>query len=205
MNNINLYKNDIPPNIHWGESIAVDTETTGLNIFRDRLCLIQIGCENGDVHIVQFSIQNNFDCPNLKSLLLNESILKIFHFARFDIMFIYKFLKIATNSVYCTKIASKLCRTYTDKHGLKDLIKELLNTDIEKEQQCSYWGAEALNSKQLDYAAKDVIYLHQLKTLLDQQLKREDRFELAKNCFDFIATRARLDLLGLEKEDIFTH
>lgn len=205
MNNIHLYKNDVPSNINWGGSIAIDTETTGLNIFRDRLCLIQIGCESGDVHIVQFSLQSNFDCPNLKSLLANGSILKIFHFARFDVMFIYKFLEISINSVYCTKIASKLCRTYTDKHGLKDLVKELLNVDLEKEQQSSYWGAEILNPKQLDYAARDVIYLHQLRNLLDQQLKREDRFELAQSCFNFIATRTKLDLLGLDKEDIFTH
>lgn len=205
MNNIHLYKNDVPSDINWGRSIAIDTETTGLNVFRDRLCLVQIGCENGDVHIVQFSLQDNFDCPNLKSLLANASVLKIFHFARFDVMFIHKFLNISTDSVYCTKIASKLCRTYTDKHGLKDLVKELLNIDLEKEQQSSYWGAEVLNSKQLDYAAKDVIYLHQLKNLLDQQLKRENRFELAQSCFNFISTRAKLDLLGLDKEDIFTH
>ncbi len=205
MEKIQLHQGDIPEGIAWGDAISVDTETTGLNPFRDRLCLIQIATAFGEVHLVQFHRDKPFVAPNLQKVLRDQSVLKIFHFARFDIGFIYKFLDVIPRPLYCTKIASKLARTYTEKHGLKDLVKDLLAVELAKEQQCSDWGAQDLTQQQMDYAAKDVIYLHKLRHCLDERLKREKRWDLAQACFDFLPYRSALDLLGMEKEDIFIH
>ena len=205
MHKIQLHKGDVPDGIVWGNSISVDTETTGLNPFRDRLCLVQIATDSGETHLIQFERNQPFLAPNLQKALRNQEILKIFHFARFDIGFIYKYLDVIPRPLYCTKIASKLARTYTEKHGLKDLVKELLGVEITKEQQCSDWGAEMLTQQQMEYAAKDVIYLHALRHSLDERLKREKRLDLAQACFDFLPYRSALDLLGMEKEDIFIH
>jgi ribonuclease D len=205
MNKIHLHQGDVPSDIVWGAAISVDTETMGLNPFRDRLCIVQIAAESGDIHLVQFPVGKPYKAPNLQKLMKDPKILKIFHFARFDVGFIYKDLDVIPRPVYCTKIASKLTRTYTDRHGLKDLVKELLNVTLEKEQQCSDWGSEILTQQQMEYAAKDVLYLHQLRTVLDERLKREKRLEVAYACFEFIPYRAALDLLGMDKEDIFAH
>lgn len=201
---IHHHKGDLPPDIGWGTSIAVDTETMGLNPVRDSLCVVQLSAGDGEVHVVQLD-RTTFDAPILVKLLGDTSVLKIFHYARFDIAFLKKYLGVETQPVYCTKIASKLVRTYTDKHGLKDLCKELLGVDLSKQQQSSDWGAETLTDAQLAYAASDVLYLHQLKDRLDQMLSRENRTHLAQECFDFLSTRAELDLRGWTEMDIFSH
>ena len=203
---IDLYKNDLPDGIDLGNSIAIDTETMGLNPHRDRLCLIQISSGDGNAHLVQFD-GKNWDAPNLKSLLSDTNILKIFHFARFDLAVLYHYLNVMCNTVYCTKIMSKLVRTYTDRHGLKNLTKELLNIDISKEQQSSNWSAVNLSKAQQKYAAADVLYLHQLKEELDKMLvcNNDERPEIAKACFEFLPQRAKLDLLGWSESDIFSH
>ena len=201
---INLYRGDLPSDLNLGPVVAIDSETMGLKPQRDRLCLIQLSSGDGNAHLVKFE-QGNYIAPNLVTLLENAEITKIFHYARFDVAVIKKYLNARTTSIYCTKIASKLVRTYTDKHGLKDLCKELLNLDLSKQQQSSDWGAKDLTEEQKTYAASDVLYLHKIKEILDERLLREEREELAAFCFEFLQTRANLDLLGFENEDIFSH
>ena len=201
---INLYKGDLPSGLNLGPVVAIDSETMGLKPQRDRLCLIQLSSGDGNAHLVQFE-RCNYTAPNLVKLLEDPDITKVFHYARFDVAIIKKYLKVRTTSIYCTKIASKLVRTYTDKHGLKDLCKELLNLDLSKQQQSSDWGAKNLTEEQKTYAASDVLYLHKIKEILDQRLLREERDELAAFCFEFLQTRANLDLIGFENEDIFSH
>jgi ribonuclease D len=201
---INLYRGDLPSGLNLGPVVAIDSETMGLKPQRDRLCLIQLSSGDGNAHLVQFE-RCNYTAPNLVKLLEDPNITKVFHYARFDVAIIKKYLKVRTTSIYCTKIASKLVRTYTDKHGLKDLCKELLNVDLSKQQQSSDWGAKNLTEEQKTYAASDVLYLHKIKEILDQRLLREERDELAAFCFEFLQTRANLDLIGFENEDIFSH
>ena len=201
---IDLYRGDLPSGLNLGSVVAIDSETMGLKPQRDRLCLIQLSSGDGNAHLVQFE-RCNYTAPNLVKLLEDPDITKVFHYARFDVAIIKKYLKVQTNSIYCTKIASKLVRTYTDKHGLKDLCKELLNLDLSKQQQSSDWGAKNLTEEQKTYAASDVLYLHKIKEILDQRLLREERDKLAAFCFEFLQTRANLDLIGFENEDIFSH
>ncbi len=200
---ITLHKNDIPDNLDLGSVVAIDTETMGLKPRRDRLCLIQLSAGDGQAHLVQM-FDRNYDAPNLKKLIADPKVLKLFHFARFDVAVLRKFLDVECPNIYCTKIASKLARTYTDKHGLKHLCKELLDIEISKNQQSSDWGSEELSTEQMNYAANDVYYLHKIKAVLDKMLEREGRADLAKACFDFVETRARLDLEGWYV-DIFEH
>jgi len=199
-----LHKGDLPDTLDLGSIVAIDCETMGLNLYRDRLCLVQLSGGDGIAHMVQIT-EGQDSAPNLCKLLANEKILKVFHFGRFDIAVLLKTFGILTGPVYCTKIASKLIRTYTDRHGLKNLLQELLDTDISKQQQSSDWGSETLTDAQLEYAASDVLYLHSLKNELDLRLKREGRLDLAKSCFDFLPTRAMLDLAGWPETDIFAH
>ena len=199
-----LHKGDLPDTLDLGSIVAIDCETMGLNLYRDRLCLVQLSGGDGIAHMVQIAAGQD-SAPNLCKLLANEKILKVFHFGRFDIAALLKTFGILTGPVYCTKIASKLIRTYTDRHGLKNLLQELLDTDISKQQQSSDWGSETLTDAQLEYAASDVLYLHSLKNELDLRLKREGRLDLAKSCFDFLPTRAMLDLSGWPETDIFAH
>jgi ribonuclease D len=201
---IHLHKGDLPDGLDLGPLVAIDTETLGLNPNRDRLCLAQLSAGDGVCHAVQFA-GGQYAAPNLKKLLTDPKVTKLFHFARFDIAMFRRYLGVDCKPVYCTKIASKLVRTYTDRHGLKDLVRELLGIEISKEQQSSDWGAATLSEKQLAYAASDVAHLHQLKTILDTMLARESRTHLAKACFDFLPTRAELDLGGWEETDIFAH
>jgi ribonuclease D len=201
---IKLYQNDLPDGLDLGPLVAIDTETLGLNPFRDRLCLAQLSGGDGVCHAVQFAA-GAYAAPNLKRLLADPKVVKLFHFARFDVAMFQRYLGVTVSPVYCTKIASKLVRTYTDKHGLKDLVRELLGVDLSKEQQSSDWGAKELSEKQLAYAANDVAYLHELKKALDAMLAREGRTHLARACFDFLPTRAALDLGGWEELDIFAH
>ena len=201
---IKLHKNDLPKNINFGKSVAIDTEAMGLNHTRDRLCLVQLSSGNGVCHLVQ--IQNIEIKPkNLIKLLKNKKILKIFHFARFDVGILKHTFNINIENIYCTKIASKLTRTFTDKHGYKDLCKDLLNKEISKYQQTSDWGSNKLTHAQQQYAAFDVLYLHQIKDKLDKMLIRENRVKLSKACFDFIKIRTDLDLSGWLELDIFKH
>ena len=199
-----LHKNDLPDDLAFGASVAIDCETMGLNPHRDRLCLVQLSFGDGDAHMVQIE-KGQSSAPNLERLLTDGSILKLFHFGRFDIAALYNAFGALAAPVYCTKIASKLVRTYTDRHGLKNLLDELLGVDISKMQQMSDWGAEQLSDAQLAYAASDVLYLHQLKAKLDERLEREGRTDLAEAAFDFLPTRARLDLAGWPEIDIFAH
>ena len=201
---IKLHKGDLPAGLDLGPLVAIDSETLGLNPQRDRLCLVQLSSGDGVCHAVQFA-PGDYAAPNLKRMLADPKSLKIFHFARFDVAMFRKYLGVVTAPIYCTKIASKLVRTYTDKHGLKDLVKELLSVDLSKEQQSSDWGAPTLSEKQLAYAANDVAYLHKLKDVLDTMLAREHRTALAQACFDFLPSRAELDLAGWEDVDIFAH
>ena len=201
---VTLHKGDLPADIDFGSAVAVDTETQGLSLVRDKLCLVQLSAGDGDAHIVQVNRQT-FDCPNLKALLSNPEIEKIFHFARFDVAMIARDLGIDMTPVFCTKIASGLVRTYTDRHGLKDLCRELLGVDLSKQQQSSDWAADELTKAQLNYAASDVLYLHQLRNILSARLYRENRFDMARACFDFLPTRAALDLAGWNDVDIFSH
>jgi ribonuclease D len=201
---IHFHKKDLPEGIDFGKSVAVDTETQGLSMVRDKLCLVQLSAGDGDAHIVQVDRQT-YDCPNLKALLGNPEIEKIFHFARFDVAVLKRDLGLDLTPIFCTKIASALVRTYTDAHGLKNLCKELLNVDLSKQQQSSDWANESLSDAQLEYAASDVLYLHQLQRILTARLFREDRFEIAKSCFEFLPTRAVLDLKGWHDVDIFSH
>ncbi len=201
---IKLYKNDLPDGLDLGPLVAIDTETLGLNPHRDRLCLAQLSSGDNICHAVQFEA-GRYAAPNLKRLLADRNVTKLFHFARFDVAVFRQYLGVLTGPVYCTKIASKLVRTYTDKHGLKDLVKELLGVDLSKEQQSSDWGAAELSEKQLSYAANDVAYLHRLRDVLDSMLAREGRTEIANACFAFLPARAELDLMGWENTDIFAH
>jgi ribonuclease D len=201
---IRLHRGDLPAGLDFGASIAVDTETLGLNPHRDRLCVVQLSRGDGTADVVQ--IPRDGPPPvNLLRLLGDPGVLKIFHFARFDIAVLYHHLGVMPTPVYCTKIASKLTRTYTDRHGLKDLLREMLSVDISKQQQSSDWGAEALTEAQVAYAASDVLHLHALKERLDIFLAREGRTDIAAACFSFLPTRARLDLLGWSEVDIFAH
>jgi ribonuclease D len=199
-----LHKGDLPDGLDLGPVVAVDSEAMGLRIGRDALCLVQLSAGDGDAHLVQLR-RPAYDAPNLKRLLADEAVLKIFHFARFDVALFLKDLGVATAPVYCTKIASKLARTYTDRHGLKDLTKELLGVDVSKAQQSSDWGQPSLTHEQQAYAASDVLNLHALKARLDVMLAREGRTDLAKACFDFLPHRAALDVAGWEDVDIFAH
>jgi len=201
---IHLHKNDLPDGLDFGKSVAIDTETQGLSLVRDKLCLVQLSAGDGDAHIVQMD-RDTYDCPNLKALLADANVEKIFHFARFDVAMIKRDLGVAMTPIYCTKIASGLVRTYTDAHGLKNLCKELLNIDLSKQQQSSDWASESLSKSQLEYAAADVLYLHKLQRILTARLMRENRYEMAKACFDFLTTRAQLDIGGWQDVDIFSH
>jgi ribonuclease D len=201
---ITLHKNDLPAGLVLGPSVAVDTETLGLNVSRDRLCLVQLSSGDGAAHLVQFD-GSDYSAPNLKALLGDKSVLKIFHFARFDIAVLEKNLGVVTTPIYCTKIASKLVRTYTDRHGLKDLVGELVGVELSKQQQSSDWASSQLSQQQLAYAASDVLYLHALKAKLDAMLAREGRTAFAEAAFGFLPTRAKLDLAGFGDTDIFAH
>ena len=200
-----LYHNDLPDGLDLGPSVAIDTETMGLDPRRDRLCLVQLSAGDGNAHLVQIA-KGQQSAPNLERLLTDPGTLKIFHFGRFDIAAMENAFGVTTQPVYCTKIASKLIRTFTDRHGLKYLLQELVGVDVSKQQQTSDWGAETLTEAQMDYAASDVLYLHRLKEELDRRLAREGRTELAAACFDFLPVRARLDLMGWQDtNDIFQH
>ncbi|WP_373503980.1 ribonuclease D [Aestuariivirga sp.] len=201
---IKLYKGDLPAGLDFGSSVAIDSETLGLVPRRDKLCLIQLSSGDGNAHLVQLD-RSSYDAPNLKALLTDPGVTKIFHYARFDVAVIKYYLGVDTAPIYCTKIASKLTRTYTDRHGLKDLIKELLGIELNKQQQSSDWGAHVLSDAQKQYAAQDVLYLHETKARLDHMLAREGRTEIARACFDFVPTRAALDLAGWTEEDVFAH
>jgi ribonuclease D len=201
---IRLHRGDLPDLSRYTSSVAIDTETMGLHPHRDRLCVVQLSNGDGSADVVQIP-RGHSDAPNLKRLLGDPGVVKIFHFARFDLAALYNALGVMPQPVYCTKIASRLSRTYTDRHGLKDLVRELLNVDLSKQQQSSDWGAETLSDAQLAYAASDVLHLHALRDRLDGMLARENRTELAQACFDFLPYRARLDLEGWSEEDIFAH
>ena len=199
-----LYKGDIPADLSFPGDIALDTEAMGLLNHRDRLCVVQLSAGDGNAHLVQFE-KDKYDAPNLRKLLMDTSKAKIIHFARFDVAIIKHYMGITISPVYCTKTASKLARTFTDRHSFKDLCKELIGQDISKHQQSSDWGADTLTQEQIDYAAADVLYLHALKTKLDEMLAREGHAHLVKACNDFLPTRAELDLLGMQEVDIFAH
>lgn len=201
---ITLHHGDLPEGLAFGDSVAVDTEAMGLNNHRDRLCLVQLSSGDGTAHLVQFR-KNLYDAPNLKKLLGSPKITKIFHFARFDVAIVREYLGVSCAPLYCTKTASRLARTYTDRHGLKELCKELLGVDMNKQQQTTDWGTDSLSEEQKQYAASDVLYLHALREKLDGMLRREGRMDLARACFDFIPARADLDLAGWIETDIFAH
>lgn len=201
---ITLHQNDLPADIAFNGAVAIDTETMGLNPRRDRLCLIQLSGGDGNAHLVQFP-DRNYAAPNLKKLLTDPKVVKIFHYARFDVAVMKAYLDVECNPNYCTKIASRLCRTFTDKHSLKDLCRELLGVEMNKQQQSSDWGAQKLTDEQMAYAANDVLYLHQIRDKLDVMLARESREALARACFAFLPARAALDLGGWPETDIFAH
>lgn len=201
---IHFHEGDLPGGVDFGKSVAIDTETLGLNPQRDALCLAQLSGGDGHCHVVRFD-RKSYRAPNLVRLLEDGDVVKVFHYARFDVAVFQKYLGVTVAPVWCTKIASKLVRTYTDKHGLKDLVKELLDIDLSKQQQSSDWGAAKLSDAQLAYAASDVLHLHKLKAALEAMLVREGRLDLAQKCFGFVTTRAALDLGGWPEEDIFAH
>lgn len=198
-----LHEGDLPDGLDLGPQVAVDSETMGLRFRRDPLCVVQLSAGNGDAHVVRLN-RPDYDCPNLKALMADKDVLKIFHFGRFDIAMVELHLGVETGPVYCTKIASKLARTYTDRHGLKDVARELAGIDLSKAQQSSDWGAPELSQAQLEYAASDVLHLHVIMNRLNEMLVREGRMEIAQACFDFLPVRARLDLIGFE-DDVFAH
>jgi len=202
---VHFHEEDLPEGVLAPGPVAVDTETMGLITPRDRLCLVQISDGQGDEHLVRFAKGSKYDAPNLKAVLADPERIKLYHFARFDLAAIEHYLGVTAAPVFCTKIASKLTRTYTDRHGLKYLVNELLGTDISKQQQSSDWGAPALTDAQREYAASDVRYLHRLRAILIERLEREGRTQLAQACFDFLPSRARLDLAGWADKDIFSH
>jgi ribonuclease D len=199
-----VYEGDLPDGLDFGDSVAIDSETMGLNPHRDRLCVVQLSSGDGNAHLVKFK-QGVYQAPNLKALLTNPDVLKIFHFARFDVAVMKHYLGVDTAPVYCTKIASKLVRTYTDRHGLKDLCRELGGVTLDKQQQSSDWGAEKMSDAQKDYAASDVLYLHTVKEKLDEMLAREGRTHMAEAAFAFLPTRCEMDLAGYGEMDIFSH
>jgi ribonuclease D len=199
-----LHRGDLPAGLLFGDAVAIDTEAMGLNPHRDRLCLVQLSRGDGDAHLVQFAA-GCYEAPNLKRLFADRAVTKLFHFARFDIAIIYHYLGVMPQPLYCTKIASRLVRTFTDKHGLRELCKDLLGVDLKKEQQSSDWGSPTLSEEQLRYAAADVLHLHALRARLDEMLARERRGELAARCFEFLPARALLDLAGWGEQDIFAH
>lgn len=201
---IRAHRGDLPADYRPGSAIAIDTETLGLNPHRDRLCVVQISRGDGEADVVQI-VPGGPAPETLKAVLADPAVLKIFHFARFDLAVLFQALGVKPSPVYCTKVASKLARTYTDRHGLKDVVRELVGVDLSKQQQSSDWGAETLTQAQLDYAASDVLHLHAARARLDAMLAREGRTELAQSCFDFLPTRARLDLAGWPDSDIFAH
>ncbi len=203
MSQVHFHKHDLPAGIDLGREIAVDTEAMGLKPFRDALCVVQLSAGDGQAHVVQ--LERSYDCPNLKSVLADPDRLKIFHFGRFDIAMMKHWLGITCTPVWCTKIASKLARTYTDQHGLKHVAREVAGADISKAQQSSDWGAQTLSDAQLEYAASDVLYLHAIKAGLEAMLEREGRTHIARACFDFLPMRAELDLAGWADTDIFAH
>jgi ribonuclease D len=200
-----FHEEDLPEGVLAEGAVAVDTETMGLITRRDRLCLVQISDGKGDEHLVRFAVDSSFDAPNLKAVLADPSRTKLYHFGRFDLAAIEYWLGVTAAPVFCTKIASKLTRTYTDRHGLKMLVSELLGEDISKQQQSSDWGAPKINDAQREYAASDVRYLHRLRDIFEERLAREGRTEIAQACFDFLPTRARLDIIGWPDTDIFSH
>ena len=199
-----LHQDDIPADLDFGSAVAVDTETMGLNPARDRLCLVQLSAGDGSCHLVQFR-DRNYAALNLRGLLSDQQVTKLFHFARFDLAAIQRHLGVMCRPVYCTKVASKLARTFAERHGLKDLCRDLLNVEISKQQQMSDWGAPELTEEQIRYAASDVLYLHDLRRILDQMLAREGRSELARGCFEFLPVRAALDLAGWTNADVLEH
>lgn len=199
-----LHEGDLSTGVSFGDTVAIDTETMGLNPHRDRLCLVQLSAGDGDAHLVRFR-KNAYDAPNLKALLTDQAVTKLFHFGRFDVAMLLRYLGVVGAPVYCTKIASKLVRTFTDRHSLRDLCKDLADVEISKEQQTSDWGADHLSEQQMAYAASDVLHLHVIRGKLDEMLAREGRTELAQACFDFLPTRAALDLAGWADIDIFQH
>jgi len=199
-----LYRGDIPENLDFGALVAIDTEAMGLNPHRDRLCLVQLSAGDGDAHLVQLS-RGDYAAPRLKHLLAAPDVIKLFHYARFDLAMLYRYLGVMAAPVYCTKIASRLARTFTDRHGLRDLCKDLLSIDLSKQQQSSDWGASSLSEEQLRYAASDVLHLHALRDRLDAILARERREGLARACFEFLPHRVLLDLEGWSEQDIFAH
>ena len=202
---IYLHKNDLPDGLDLGPVVAIDTETMGLDPRRDRLCVVQLSSGNGDAHLVQIA-RGQTSAPNLQRLLTDPAVVKLFHFGRFDIAALKNAFGVTTSPVWCTKIASRLIRTFTDRHGLKYLLAELVGVDVSKQQQTSDWGSEELSEAQKEYAASDVLYLHRLKTALEERLSREGRMDLAQRCFDFLPTRAELDLMGWdEPNDLFHH
>jgi ribonuclease D len=202
---IHFHEEDLAEGVTFEGAIAVDTEAMGLMPGRDRLCLVQLSDGRGDEHLVRFSVDSDYAAPRLKALLCDPQRLKLYHFARFDLAIMSRYLGIIAGPVYCTRTASRLVRTYTDRHGLKDLVRELLGIEISKQQQTSDWGAAEINDAQREYAASDVRYLHQLKEKLDERLQRERRVELAQGCFDFLPHRALLDIAGWPDQDIFAH
>jgi ribonuclease D len=202
---IELHEGDLPRGLDLGEAVAVDTETMGLNPARDRLCVVQLSAGDGAAHLVRFAAGAGYDCPNLRALLADPARLKLFHYARFDLAVLRRFLGVDCRPVYCTKVASKLARTYTDRHGLKDLCREVLGLELDKAEQSSDWGAAELSESQLRYAARDVAHLHRLRERLDSMLAREGRRGLAEACFGFLPTRAELDLAGWPDHDVFAH
>ena len=199
-----LHEGDLPDGLDLGPVVAVDSETMGLRFRRDPLCVVQLSSGDGDAHVVRLN-RPAYDCPNLKRVLTDPQVLKLFHYGRFDIGMFQLHLGVDTRPVYCTKIASKLARTYTDRHGLKDVVRECAGVELSKAQQSSDWGSPVLTQAQLDYAASDVLYLHAVRNRLDEMLEREGRTELARQCFDFLPTRAALDLAGWDEQDIFAH
>jgi ribonuclease D len=201
---IDLHDGDLPDDVYFGPTVAIDTETMGLNPARDRLCLVQMSAGDGHCHMVQFRA-GVYDAPNLKRLLADPGVTKLFHFARFDVAVLKAYLGVVCAPVYCTKVASKLVRTFTDRHGLKDLCRDLLGIDLSKQQQSSDWGSAELTPEQLRYAASDVLHLHELRARLDVMLAREGRTDLAEQCFRFLPTRAELDLGGWDEPDLFAH
>ena len=201
---VHLHEGDLPDDLDLGPVVAVDSETMGLRFRRDPLCVVQLSAGDGDAHVVRLN-RPGYDCPNLKRLLTDPAVLKLFHFGRFDIGMFQLHLGVETRPVYCTKIASKLARTYTDRHGLKDVVRECAGVELSKAQQSSDWGAAVLTPAQLEYAASDVLYLHAVRARLDQMLEREGRTELAAKLFDFLPTRSALDLAGWDEIDIFAH
>jgi ribonuclease D len=203
MNGITLHKGDLPAGLDFGPLVAIDCEAMGLNLQRDNLTLVQLSSGDGSAHLVQLG--RDYDCPNLKALLTDPKVVKIFHYGRYDIAMMLRWMGITCAPVWCTKIASKLARTYTDRHGLKDVAREVAGAELSKAQQSSDWGTAELSDAQMQYAASDVLYLHQIKAGLEAMLIREGRLEMAQACFDFLPMRARLDLAGWDEQDIFAH